>query len=273
MECFYINLDSAVARREYLEGNFSAVKAPHWKLTRYPARDVAHVAAHNLAGSLRPSEKACFASHRDLICQSMQVDGHVMILEDDAHFGARTCAAIDRQIVNNPMLAGWDIIYTDVAIPNIGDMVEMIRMRQQLDPDHLNFFDLRAVSFAGATAYIVNRNSKRKLCELLGQVSSLDVPYDLYLRRLVMESKITALAAFPFATTLSDHSEASQIQQDGYQATETVLNLFRKMIWAERDIGRYREVLEQLDRNFCDEESRAFAVLWAVMANRNFRSK
>lgn len=273
VECFYINLDSAAQRREYLENNFNAVKSPHWRLSRYPARDAAFVAAHNLPGRLRPAEKACFASHRDLIHQSMQFEGHVMILEDDAQFGQKTCAAIDQQIIANPMLTGWDIIYTDVCIPNIEDMVQLIRGRQQLEPERLNFFDLRAVPYAGATAYIVNQHSKRKVHDLLSQMPSLDVPYDLYLKKLVMEGKITALAAFPFVTTLSDYSESSQIQQGGHQATETVLNLFRKMIWRERDIARHRALLEALDRDFCDDESRAFAVLWAVMANRNFTIK
>lgn len=272
MECFYINLDSAVQRREYLENNFNAVRSPHWKLTRYPAKDAAFVEASGLAGKLTAAEKACFASHRDLIQKSMQVDGHVMILEDDAQFGRKTCAAIDQQIVNNPTLAGWDIIYTDICIPNIEDMVEMIKMRHKLDPERVIFFDLKAIPFGAATAYIVNRQSRKKVYDLLSQVSSLDVPYDLYLKKLVSESKITALAVFPFVTTLSDYSESSQIQREGFRATETVLNLFRKMIWRERDIAQHQGMLEALDRDFCDDESRAFAVLWAVMANRNFRA-
>lgn len=273
MECFYINLDSAMQRRKNLESNFNAVRQPHWNLTRHPAKDVAFVGAQKIPGRLRPSEKACFASHRDLILQSMRVEGHVMILEDDACFGRLTCEAVDRHIVANGQLTGWDIIYTDVGIPNIGDMVEMVRMRQQLDPATLNFFDLRAVAYAAATAYIVHKDSKRKLYDLLSQAATLDVPYDLYLRKLVVESRITALAAFPFVTTLSDDADISQIQLGAHGVTETALGLFRKMIWRERDLSAQRALLAQLDRAFCDEESRAFGTLWAVMANRGFQIK
>ncbi len=273
MECFYINLDSASQRRQNLESNFNAVRSPRWNLTRYPAKDVAFVEAQNIPGRLRPAEKACFASHRDLILQSMQVEGHVMIMEDDACFGRLTCEAVDRHIVDNAQLAGWDMVYTDVGIPNIGDMVEMVRMRQQLDPVTLNFFDLRAIAYAGATAYIVHKDSKRKLYDLLSQAATLDVPYDLYLRKLVVESRITALAAFPFVTTMSDDADASQCQLGAHGMTDTALGLFRKMIWRERDQSAQGALLAQLDRDFCDEESRAFGTLWAAMANRNFRIK
>lgn len=273
MECFYINLDSASQRRQTLEDNFNAVKGPRWNLARYPAKDAAFVEAQRIPGRLSSTEKACFASHRDLILQSMQAEGHVMILEDDACFGRMTCEAIDQHIAFNPQLAGWDVVYTDVGIPNVGDMVEMLRMRQQLPPDALNFFDLRAVAFAGATAYIVHKDSKKKLYDLLSQASSLDVPYDLYLRKLVVESRITALAAFPFITTLSELSGASQIQLGAHEVTEAALGLFRKMIWRERDLDAQRAELAELARNFCDDESRAFGTLWAVMANRNFLIK
>lgn len=273
MECFYINLDSAQQRRQNLENNFESVTSPHWKLSRYSAKDAAAVEALQLPGRLRPTEKACFISHRDLILQSMQVEGHVMILEDDAHFGRMTCEAVDQHIVANSQLQGWDVIFTDVGIPNIGDMVEMVRMRQQLPPGAVNFFDLRAVAFAGATAYIVHKDAKKKLYDLLNQAVSLDVPYDLYLRKLVVESRITALAAFPFITTLSEDSGMSQIQLGAHGITETALSLFRKLIWRERDLDAQRALLSELERNFCDDESRAFGTLWAVMANRNFMVK
>src|SRR6185436_20556514 len=94
MDCFYINLDSAVQRKAKLEDNFAAVRKPDWNLVRSPAIDTVFVKDQNILGKAKPAEKACFLSHQILIGQNLADDRTFFILEDDAVLGARSCALI-----------------------------------------------------------------------------------------------------------------------------------------------------------------------------------
>src|SRR4051812_24662137 len=98
MECFFINLDSQVERRRYLEASFNACKAPGWFLTRVKAIDAAYLASQPAQGKMRNPEKGCFLSHRLAIETSLEAPGHALILEDDAMFGPSSCASIDGAI-------------------------------------------------------------------------------------------------------------------------------------------------------------------------------
>lgn len=62
MDCFYINLGSAAARKLNIERNFAAYKMPGWTLTRFPALDTAYVGRQNIVGTARLTEKASFLS-------------------------------------------------------------------------------------------------------------------------------------------------------------------------------------------------------------------
>ena len=102
MECRYINLESAVARRETLEASFALSARPGWRLDRWPATTAAQVEADGVQGRLPPAHKACFLSHRALITANAASPGHLMVLEDDSQFCVRTCTLVDQILSNNP---------------------------------------------------------------------------------------------------------------------------------------------------------------------------
>lgn len=273
MECVYINLDASTTRRRHIEDNFLAHRRDGWQLTRFPAINVDHVHAHRVAGTLSPREKACFLSHRQALAQQAAGPGHVFILEDDALFGSQTCEATDRFLLDNPQL-DWDVLYTDICVPDVSTMVNLVKVRQRLTSEkRVSLLNLNQMSFAGATAYVVNGKSKARLSALLASAASLDLPYDLFLRQLIHERKITGYCFFPFITSLSADSEASQIQKAGTQSTDLVWNTYRRMIWTDRDLARESTTLSEIDRQLCDEESRAFGVLFAAMASTKFTLK
>lgn len=278
MDCCYINLDSALERRLHIEQNFAACQKPGWTLTRFPAVDQADVARNGVAGAARPAEKACFLSHRMLMGQRLGDEASYLIMEDDAMFGARSCALIDGALERHGDL-DWDILFTDVCIANMLTMFDLLKRRRDLAEKNIDVavINLCDVEFAGSTAYIVNGKSKRKVHEALAACARIDLPYDLYLRRLAHGGALKIHSLFPFVTTLSDFCDESQIKSAGANPVELALNMFRRMIWRERNLQRGRSAVEAFRKAWCraeppvnvagaDEEMSAFMALFSSMA-------
>ncbi len=278
MDCIYINLDSAEDRRLNLEKNFAAHKKPGWKLTRFPAIDKIFVARNNIAGAAKPGEKGCFLSHQILMEQHLGDDRSYLVMEDDAIFGARTCTLIESALESNRDL-DWDILFTDVCIPSMPLMFELLKYRRDLCKRNVpvELMNLRGIEFAGSTAYIVNGKSKRKIHEILNAYRNVDLPYDLYLRRLSHNGTLKIYSLFPFVTTVSDFGDGSQIKAGSVNPIELAWNMFRKMIWTERNLNHSRVALELFRKTWCheeppakipgaDEEMNAFTFLFSSMA-------
>jgi GR25 family glycosyltransferase involved in LPS biosynthesis len=273
MDCYYINLDSAQQRRIRLEANFSAHRLEHWALHRFPA-----VAAHSadeakFPGTLQPGEKACFLSHRQLLRSCLGDDKTILVMEDDTSFGRHSCAAIEN-FLQHSGTGPWDIVYTDIIVPRLETMVELIHYRHQLTAaGRFTLLDLSNLMFAGTSAYIVNGRSKRKLVALLEAADRLDVAYDLYLRKLIQEKRLAGFVLFPFITSIADHSDVSQVQSGEMLNTDRIWNSFRKLIWIDRDLEAQKPALREIDSHLCDEESRLFGVLFSALTSKQFRPK
>jgi GR25 family glycosyltransferase involved in LPS biosynthesis len=273
MDCYYINLDSARARRTRLEENFSACKAEHWTLHRFAAIDAHSADARAFPGPLKPAEKACFLSHRQVLQSCLGDEKDILVMEDDTFFGKRSCVAID-SFLQHGGTGAWDIVYTDIIVPRLETMVELIHYRHQLTAaGRFTLLDLSNVMFAGTSAYIVNGKSKRKLAGLLECAGGLHIPYDLHLRNLIQQRKLAGFAFFPFITSISEYSDASQVQSGDEIDTDRIWNLFRKMIWMERDLEAQKAVLHEIDSRLCDDESRLFGVLFSALTSKQFRRK
>jgi GR25 family glycosyltransferase involved in LPS biosynthesis len=278
MDCFYINLESAKDRSLHIEKNFAACKKPGWTLTRFPAIDKAYVASNNIAGTAKPAEKACFLSHQILMGQHLGDYKSYLILEDDAAFGARTCTLIDT-VLEHKQGADWDILFTDVCIANILTMFDLVKHRRSLGEKKVDveIMNLRGVEFAGSTAYIVNGKSKRKVYDALSAYTNVDLPYDLFLRQLAHRGALNIHSLFPFVTTLSDYCDESQIKAAGLNPIDLAFNMFRKMIWVERNLNRCKAATESFRSTWCrdvppvnvagaDDEMKTFMFLFASMA-------
>jgi GR25 family glycosyltransferase involved in LPS biosynthesis len=278
MDCIYINLDSAKERRLHVEKNLAACKKPDWTLTRFSAIDKIFVERNNIAGAAEPGEKGCFLSHRILLERHLSDEKSYFVVEDDAMFGARTCALIESALDSNREL-DWDILFTDVCIPGMPLMFELLKVRRDLCKRNIpvEFMNLHGVEFAGSTAYIVNGKSKRKIHEIFSAYKNIDLPYDLYLRHLAHNGALKIFSLFPFVTTVSDFSDGSQIKADGVNPIEIAWNMFRKMIWTERNLNHSRPALELFRKTWCreeplvkipgaDDELNAFTFLFSSMA-------
>ncbi|MBV8143623.1 MAG: hypothetical protein JO184_01360 [Gammaproteobacteria bacterium] len=93
----------------------------------------------------------------------------------------------------------------------------------------------------------------------------MDIPYDLFIRKLVHEGHLRARTNFPFITTLSLAATSSQLQLSHDEAPNLVWNTFRRLMCLERDLGAQQATLTEISRQLCDEESRAIGTVVAAM--------
>lgn len=234
-------------------------------MSRFEAMDAVWIAKSNIQGAASEAEKGCFVSHRNLVRQHLLFDDPVMVLEDDAVFGAMTCQAVDMSLANIGD-ADWDIIFTDVCVPDVGAWPDLVRLRRDFEKTReLKLLSLAGFQFAGATSYILNRRSKRLLAGLLDEVERIDQPYDLYLRSLVHQGRLRAFVIFPFVTSISELAEQSSIQAPGERSPDLVLNWFRRVVWTERDMNAAAPHILALHQSYSSPETLVYAALFEGM--------
>jgi len=272
MKSFYINLENATARRNSIEDSFLRHNNCGWTLQRFPAIDADYVRTNKIPGALRDEEKACFLSHRKLIEQNADADQHIFIVEDDTRFAPLTFETIDGLLRPPTPFTEWDLLFTDVGIWSIGAMADLVMLRRQLKPkDQIRLLDLRFLPFFGATAYIVNKSSLKKVLQVI-TVDCLDGPYDLFLQKKVSDGALSAFVTFPFLTSSSEHSLNSSLQPKSTERTQLIYEIFKRMIWIEGDSFDPVPLLDQVCQSV-DERSNAYGRLWASMIDPGFKLK
>jgi GR25 family glycosyltransferase involved in LPS biosynthesis len=233
IEVIYLNLGSAVARRDAFEARYAACRfAPHWTLHRFHAIDAQHELVRNAKGRLSPGNKGCYFSSLECIRQSFGNDKHLFIVDDDIDFCAATQLCVDRSIALLPE-DGWDIMLTDTAIPCAVDMPWLTMLWHTYTQDHIvRMLDLAETKFtfcAGST--LTNRRSKEKIYDLM-MVDDFSKPWDLAVRQHIQQGRIKAVLIFPFVTTVGKRGDISQISPDDPKRMEQLLcNEFRRMMW------------------------------------------
>jgi GR25 family glycosyltransferase involved in LPS biosynthesis len=271
MECFYINLEKQTDRREAIERNFQAHRIDGWSLRRFEAVNTADVARMGAPGSLSATAKACFLSHRDLIRSALGSAAPIMIMEDDAVFGPKTCRAIEAAL-NTIGEDDWDMLFTDICVGDVGTWPDFIRLRREFDQSReVKFFDLAQLHFSGATAYILSPKFLPLFSKLLDEVDCFDVPYDLHQRRLVRQFRLKASVIVPFATSISDLADQSSIQTRDIGPIG-IMNLFRRMVWMDRDLSKHAETIENLRTAYRTDETLAFSALFEALISERMPS-
>lgn len=272
MKIVYINLDRASARRAALQACFERYATGGHHLHRFAAFDHDAAGRHPIQGKARGAERGCALSHRQVILDHVGEEP-LMVLEDDCTFGPTCFHLVDD--MTRPEHFRWDLLFTDICVPEPSLMAELARARPQLVASRqVRGIDITPrTGFAGAPAYIVNPRSLRKVQDVLGHLSAIDEPYDMILRRLVHRGTLTAGFTFPFLTTLSGLSEDSAIQPPESLRTDLVWNTFRKLMWIDRDLGACRPLLRQIEQHCCDEESLLLAPIFCAQASQGFRRK
>jgi GR25 family glycosyltransferase involved in LPS biosynthesis len=269
---FYINLQSSPSRRALLESNFRLFM-PSWKLHRVEAIERRDVTAGQ--GKISEAESACYLSHVRALEHAQASGGHSLILEDDAFFGAQSSQLVSRslELLNNQR---WDILFLDVCIPQPVVMMQLFMMRKALrESDQISLLNLAQYGFSAATSYIVHADSRHKLLNLLGNQNTIKLPYDLQLREWVHQGALTAQAIFPYASTLSQAADTSNIQQSEFGITEATWNAFRRFMWIGAEDSAVDPVaaIRALPEGFCDQNTESFLQILRASLSDRFRHK
>ncbi|WP_194713146.1 glycosyltransferase family 25 protein [Noviherbaspirillum soli] len=247
MECHYINLDSAVERRSTLEANFARCRREGWELKRFVALDEATAEKNKIPGKRSWREKGCFLSHKSLIEQQPDDGRSFVVLEDDAQFGLTSLEVIEGVLAENRS-AQWDLLFTDINPLRMETMMMLALNRSQLMERRTVIpLDLAKIPFIGATAYVVNGASRRKLLAYLEAGVPVDTEYDVYLNHGMVSGELKAAALFPFITTLSEHSTKTQIQSPNTTTANMARAVFRRMMWLESSEESYNADLATVE--------------------------
>jgi GR25 family glycosyltransferase involved in LPS biosynthesis len=261
MRCVYINLDQAVERRRQNEASLAAA-APRLQAIRFSAVGAAE--AQRTPGRISPGEKGCFLSHLRVLEGAVDDLEPLFVLEDDAVISPRFNSVIQQALAATHL--DWDLLFTDVGIGSRDQMLALAKVRHDLIRGGLfRLLDLKDTPFFGSAGYVVKPGSKAKVLRALRQADSLDVPYDLYLRRLVASGQLKARMCFPFVTTITE-SGASQIQPGQHAFADLTLNTYRRLMFVDRDLSETRKLAKMLlDRAEEDDGAELTGlVFWAL---------
>jgi GR25 family glycosyltransferase involved in LPS biosynthesis len=265
MKCFLINLEAETARRAAVEAAFAAVPHAGWDLV--PVRAVAREAAAEVPGALSGGEKGCLLSHRQVIAAALEDDAPIWIVEDDVAFGPHSFAAVDAAL---SQAKDWDLLFTEAAIPDPPDMLKLAASWPG-NPTDFRLIDLRALTFAGSTSYLLSGAGKRRLAEHLGRLEALDRPYDLLLRDLCQAGALAGRVIFPFVTSISEHADASQIRDANLPLPDAIWNTFRRLMSVDRDFDACRAGAERLFAGLEDEQAKVVGQLVAARLSADYR--
>jgi len=230
MHVFYINLDRDQERRAFFESNFKENNKCGWTCARVSAVDKNTIADGPYAATMSKGAVGLSLTHRKTVEMSKGCNGHVMIAEDDILFGPHSQEVISRCIASTDPRK-WDIMFTDVCIPRVVDMLKMMGMRRQ-KAGKMSIIDLKTVLFAGTTGLIINHHSKDKYLRLLGDEALFSKPIDMLIADYAHKGVLNCVCTFPFATSLSRYADQSEIQKSDTFTENFLWNAFRRAIWA-----------------------------------------
>lgn len=264
--CTFINLATAHERRAAVEASFAAASPSGWALERFEALTPADIS--ETPGTLKPAEKACFASHRAALGRHLADDEPVLLAEDDVVFSSKAFGVLDMFLERAPH---WDVIFTDIALFDLGLMVQLARRRDEMvRRGEFQVTDIGARSVAGATSYVVRGEAKARLHAELSAAEALDQPYDLFLRDLGRAGKLKMGVCFPYLTTVSPLADRSQIQAGSDLVFDETLSAFRRLMFVERDLEQCRRDAARLRAAHGDEVSEMVGTVFGTLVSPAF---
>lgn len=231
----FINLDRRDDRLKSLMNDLNRHLDDTVKINRVSGVDAM---SNNLLKSedlISNAEKACYSSHIQAIEHSLPSNAHTLIIEDDVSFSTRTQQILS-SILSSNLIEGVDVFFAELGLENMTQYPSLYALKNKLSlQNKITLIDLDMYRFHGTTAYIVNKNSKNKLLNLLKGKLSLNQPYDEDLSQWVREGKIHAKCIFPFPITLNPLEFSSDIRDDRTHFYTSIRLGIRRMLGADYD--------------------------------------
>jgi GR25 family glycosyltransferase involved in LPS biosynthesis len=231
---FYINLKTSTKRNQELRENLKSLDL----LDRYTRIEGVNGRAeypkhHNIgvnAGSL-----GCSLSHMKVLQENLDNPRHLHILEDDAVLHK----SVSEVFIGVCDKVEWDIIFTSVyfsflSLRNFHKLKES--MKNYREHNAVSLTNLYSIPFKGLTSYFINKDSIRKIHQLICQ-DTFQRKNDSYINKLVQEKKITAWVSIPFVSTLSSENTFSTINES-YNSNLLALEILREAFFIDADWDR-----------------------------------
>lgn len=254
-DLIYINLDSAEARRNLIDLSIAnAYFSDRWSFFRFSAVSADSEAVKSASGKLSGAYKGNFLSHLSCLRLSAEKDTHLLVAEDDVQFSAQTGRILEEFVDTLPE-ESWDIIRTDITAINAADFPKIYKLCvSEVGQAAVRLLDLGNVEIPlfGSSAYLVNRNAKRKFALIVEtmlreQGEQLNIPFDAYLCDLVRHKYLRGFVTLPFLTAPSAHADESQAPQvhasgppsegeemDNFNKVYLqLITAFRRLVWID----------------------------------------
>jgi GR25 family glycosyltransferase involved in LPS biosynthesis len=272
MHVYYINLATQTERRAAVEAELAQLP-PDWTTSRVEAVTPATLDPVRFCADLKPGENACCQSHRRAMGMAAAAGGHALVLEDDVQLSPRSAGLIEAA-VNSLPATDWDLLFTDVAIPDPEPMLQLFLLRRQaVAENRMHLLNLARLPFCGSTAYVINGASLERVMAVV-DANRHGLPYDLLLRQAIFDGELAGRLVFPFPTTVSAAADASQIQAASVQGTDLLWNAYRRLMWIGQDRARVEATLAALPVTAGDAESQLMGrILAAVLSPALIMSK
>jgi GR25 family glycosyltransferase involved in LPS biosynthesis len=203
---YWINLDRAIERRQFMAGRLQKVGLGYYQ------RILGVDGTVDYAGLPRPGVMGCWLSHLGALRQGATTGNVVHVLEDDTWVGDRS-PEIFTSLVTAGVLGKFDVVFTDVLLDYLTSQryfrafYEAARVLPGELPPKVNLVNLRGILFSCLNSYFVHPQNMPKVLDLLEQeFRSLNLqdpePIDMVIRRLVLSGKLTAAVTCPFLTSI-----------------------------------------------------------------------
>lgn len=262
MHVYYINVASQADRRAAMEAELAQLP-PDWSRSWVEAVTPATLDPARTVAGLKPGENACCQSHRHVMNLAATLGGHALVLEDDVQLSPRSAELIEGAIRSLPA-TDWDLLFTDVAIPDPEPMLQLFLLRRRATAEgRMHLLNLAGLPFCGSTAYVINGASIERVMAVV-DANPHGLPYDLLLRQAIFDGQLSGRLIFPFPTTVSAAADASQIQAAGAQGTDLLWNAYRRLMWIGQDLGRVEATLAALPVTTGDAESQLMSRILAA---------
>lgn len=197
----YINLDRSTKRRDAMEAQLYRLGL-HYE--QFQAVD-GYALEDNPSG-----ERGALLSHQRLLalCDHRE---HLHVLEDDAVL-ARRAGSVVQWAIDTGLVERFDLLFTDTVLPPTLQFYQYVKKLYD-DACIVRDMDGSAVQmrlelidyYAGASSYVVNRRSMRRVASMLAdELYEHDdpSPIDMVFRDRIADGSLNVGCLFPFVTTI-----------------------------------------------------------------------
>jgi GR25 family glycosyltransferase involved in LPS biosynthesis len=197
-EVIYINLTESVDRNIHMVNQLDEIGIID--AVRFPAEKV-----DGGSGAMTAGEVGCFKSHFHILDQMSRVKPTV-VLEDDVVLPSTFISDVNK-LIGNFALHDLDVVFISHCgdLNNLNKLLQLLKIYKEAMSGN-NGLDRRYLLVSkdfyssGTAGYIINPKSIEKIRFLLKAAcaNGIKIPIDILYSKLIAESKLKAVIAFPY---------------------------------------------------------------------------